>query len=336
MTSGPGAARNGTHGIPAATPPVREILVVGAGGMLGTALQRVAAERGLAGRAYTEAELDITDEASVRSALAGFAIRLNRAGVHGAVVNAAAYTDVDAAEDDAERACLVNGVAPGRLAAAARDEGLTFVHVSTDFVFDGEKEGPYAEDDSPHPISIYGASKLAGECAVAAAYPQALVVRTAWAYGSHGANFPAKILAAARRAIETGVSAAAAGATTRGPTLRVVTDQVGSPTYTIDLAGGLLDLLAAGAMGLYHLTGGGRCSRYELALETLRIAGVRVPEDLAVEPMASDAFPTRAGRPANSTLDCGRAAALGVRLPAWQDGLARYVAESPGARLPTA
>ena len=112
--------------------------------------------------------------------------------------------------------------------------------------------------------------------------------------------------------------------------LRVVADEVGSPTYTIDLANGLLALLSAGATGLYHLTGAGSCSRYELALETLHLAGFAVPGDLMVEPVMSASFPTRAMRPLRSMLDCGKAAGLGVRLPEWQDGLARFLGELQG------
>jgi dTDP-4-dehydrorhamnose reductase len=297
------------------------------------ALQRVAPERGLAVRAYTEAELDITDQAAVRAAIGAFATHAYRAGVGGAVVNAAAYTNVEAAEDHAERAHLVNATAAGWLAAAARDEGLAFVHVSTDFVFDGEKDGPYAEDDPPNPLSVYGASKLAGELAVVAAHPHALIVRTAWVFGPGGLNFPVKILEAARRAIAGAVTSdQGAGPVpptpAATPALQVVTDEIGSPTFTIDLAGGLLDLLAAGVGGLVHLTGGGWCSRFDLARATLRAAGYRVPDDLEVQPVTSDTFPMKARRPRNSVLDCERARALGVALPAWSDGLARFVAEA--------
>jgi dTDP-4-dehydrorhamnose reductase len=308
----------------------RELLIVGAGGMLGTALQRMAPHGALTVRAYTEADLDITDQVAIRSAIGAFATHVGRAGVRGAVINAAAYTNVEAAEDDPDRAYLVNATAAGWLAAAARDEGLAFVHVSTDFVFDGEKPGPYIEDDTPNPLSVYGASKLAGEQAVFSNHPAPLMIRTAWTYGPAGTNFPVKILERARAA--TSIVAETPGATVGGdaPVLRVVADEVGSPTYALDLADGLLALLAAGATGLFHLTGSGSCSRYDLALETLRLAGFTVPGDLRVEPVTSTAFPTKAKRPLNSVLDCGKAERLGVRLPAWQDGLGRYVNELQG------
>jgi dTDP-4-dehydrorhamnose reductase len=209
--------------------------------------------------------------------------------------------------------------------------------VSTDFVFDGAKAGAYLEDDEPHPLNVYGASKLAGERAVFECHPTALVVRTAWAFGLSGTNFPLKILERARALVDgAGAGAAAAGGAAGpmaapsggpAPVLRVVADEVGSPTYTIDMADGLLALLAAGATGLYHLTGTGSCSRHELALETLRLSGFAVPGDIAVEAVPSASFPTKVTRPLRSVLDCGKAARLGVRLPAWRDGLARFLAE---------
>ena len=135
-----------------------------------------------------------------------------------------------------------------------------------------------------------------------------------------------KILAAARRVVESG------GTVADPPvSLKVVTDEVGSPTYTIDLATGLLELQVLGVGGLVHLVSDGWCSRYELALETLRLAGLRVPEQVVVEAVTTDAFPTKARRPRNSVLDCSRAAALGVRLPAWRDGLRRFLADEAPA-----
>ncbi len=160
-----------------------ELLILGSGGMLGTALQEIAGRRGLASQAYSRPELDITDRAAVRRTVADFAAHVERRAALGVVMNAAAYTDVEKAEDDPERASLVNEVAAGWLAAVSLTAGLRLVHVSTDFVFDGAKTGPYNESDEPRPLNIYGASKLAGEKAVFSAYPGALVVRTSWTYG---------------------------------------------------------------------------------------------------------------------------------------------------------
>lgn len=282
----------------------RAYLIAGAGGMLGTALQRVLTERGATFVAPPEAEFDITHAERVNEIADAFA---EWSGGRGVLLNAAAYTNVEKAEDEPELAHLVNEGAPALLARACRRTGLGFVHVSTDFVFDGEKDGPYVETDEPNPLSVYGASKLAGEIAVAAEFPDALIVRTAWVYGPPTGGFPAKIMAAAER----------------GGPLRVVTDEIGSPTYTPHLAEGILGLVAAGASGVFHLAGGGSCTRYELATEVLRLAGLEVE----IEPVTSDAFPTKAARPKNSVLDCGKAAGLGVELPGWGEGLAEHVLE---------
>ncbi len=237
--------------------PEHAFLIAGASGMLGTALQRVLGERGIRYEAPPESEFDITDEHAVRARVTEFADSLT-AGEQGVLLNAAAYTNVEGAEDDRDRAFLVNATAPVHLAFAANHFGLQIVHVSTDFVFDGTKDGPYTEDDEPNPLSVYGESKLAGEINVFDADAEALVVRTAWVFGPNGANFPTKIVAAARE---------------RG-SVSVVTDEIGSPTYTVDLARGIVGLVEAGANGLFHLAGSGSCSRYELAVETLRLAGL--------------------------------------------------------------
>jgi dTDP-4-dehydrorhamnose reductase len=281
----------------------RPVLIAGAGGMLGTALQRVLTGTGVRFSAPPEGVFDITDVDSVASRVAEFTAGLE--GGRGVLVNAAAYTNVERAEDDAAGAYRVNEDGALLLADAARDAGLGFVHVSTDFVFDGAKKGAYVETDATNPLSVYGASKLAGERAVTEAYPEALIVRTAWVYGPAGDNFPVKILRAARS----------------GGPVRVVTDEVGSPTYTMDLATGLLALVDAGASGLYHLAGAGSCTRYELAVEVLRFAGL----EAAVDPVMAATFPSRAARPANSVLDCAKAAALGVRMPEWRNALERFI-----------
>jgi dTDP-4-dehydrorhamnose reductase len=284
------------------------VLVAGASGMLGTALQEVLGKLGMRCAAPAEAEFDITSPPAIREAVRGFSASL-RDGERGVLVNAAAYTNVERAEDDRELAFLVNETGAANLARAARDADLAFVHVSTDFVFDGTKSGAYDETDQPNPVSVYGASKLAGERAVFYEMPDALVVRTAWVFAPVGANFPLKIVAAARE---------------RG-SLSVVTDEVGSPTYTVDLARGILGLAGAGASGIYHLVGGGSCSRFELAREALRLTGL---QDVVVEPVSARDFQMKAARPANSVLDCSKAAVLGVTMPLWEDALARCLART--------
>jgi dTDP-4-dehydrorhamnose reductase len=237
----------------------RPVLIAGAGGMLGTALQRVLTSVGAWFLAPGEAEFDIADAGAVGDVVTAF----SAVAPGGLLVNAAAYTNVERAEDDSEVAYRVNEHGARVLAEAARAAGLGFVHVSTDFVFDGAKDGAYVESDTTNPLSVYGASKLAGERAVTEAYPGALIVRTAWVFGAAGENFPVKILRAARS----------------NPSLKVVTDECGSPTYTMDLAAGMLALADAGASGLNHLAGAGSCTRYELALEVLRLAGLDVVGD---------------------------------------------------------
>lgn len=276
-------------------------LIAGASGMLGTALQRVLGERGESYEAPPESEFDITDERAVAAAVGCFAAT----GEHGVLVNAAAYTNVERAQDEPDLAYHVNETGAGILAAAARENSLRFVHVSTDFVFDGAKGEPYVETDEPNPLSVYGASKLAGDLAVAQAYPEALIVRTAWVYGPPGPNFPTKVLERARSHGE----------------LQVVDTELGCPTYTRDLSLGILGLLDAGATGLYHLAGSGACSRHEMALKTCEVAGLSIP----VEPVDGSHFPTKAARPKDGRLDCSKARALQVELPPWELSLRDYV-----------
>jgi dTDP-4-dehydrorhamnose reductase len=274
-------------------------LIAGAGGMLGTALREALASSNAEVVAPGERDFDITDAAAVSRVVEAFA-----SGGPGTLLNAAAYTNVERAEDEPELAFLVNEAAPRILAETAAAHGLRFAHVSTDFVFDGDKRAPYVETDATNPLSVYGASKLAGELAVLDAMPGALVVRTAWSYFERGVNFPLKVLALASTRDE----------------ISVVTDEVGSPTYAPDLARGIIGLAEAGAGGVFHLAGAGACSRFEMATELLALVGSAT----RVMPTTSDRFPSAARRPAYSVLDCGRAAALGVRMPAWTDALRRF------------
>ncbi|HZJ03700.1 MAG TPA: dTDP-4-dehydrorhamnose reductase [Thermoleophilia bacterium] len=276
------------------------MLLLGAGGMLGTALVSALEARGGECRALTRGELDITNSTEAVSVIKGFA------GMGGrVVVNAAAYTDVEGAEGAEAEAFRVNAEAPGMLAAAARKSGIRFVHVSTDFVFDGTKPEPYVEEDPPNPLNAYGRSKLAGERAVMEAAPDALLVRTSWVYGPGGNNFPRKIL---QSALE-------------GNELRVVVDEVGSPTYTADLARGILHLVALDARGEFHLAGQGSCSRFEMAQGVVEAAGLTA----SVAPVSADTFPSKARRPANSVFSCEKARRLGVELPPWRESLREYV-----------
>jgi dTDP-4-dehydrorhamnose reductase len=277
-------------------------LVVGAGGQLGRELrERLGDELLWAGG---RAELDVTDHAGLAALVAHV-----RPDV---VFNAAAYNRVDAAESEPDRAFAVNALAPRALATAARDAGALIVHVSTDYVFDGASSRPYLEDDPAHPLSVYGASKLAGELHVAASGAEHLVVRTSGVLGrggsaQKGGSFVDRILAQARA----------------GKPLRVVADQVFAPTFAGELADALIGLVRRGGRGLYHVTNEGACSWHELAVASLAATGLARP----VEPIAAAELKLPARRPAYSVLDTARFRALGLpRLRHWQDALAEQLA----------
>ncbi|WP_424463417.1 dTDP-4-dehydrorhamnose reductase [Pseudoclavibacter helvolus] len=258
----------------AAAPAVAaRFLITGASGMLGRDLQRA-----LTGRAVTaldRAALDITDPAAVDAAVAG----------HDVVINAAAYTNVDGAESDEATAFAVNATGPGVLAAAAAKHGAKLVHVSTDYVFRGDASSPYAEDAGHDPISAYGRTKAAGETAVRDALPDAsYIVRTAWLYGADGPNF-AKTMA--RLAASK-------------PEVSVVSDQLGQPTFSADLAKQIVALIDADApAGTYHGTNSGIASWYDFAREIFRLAG---HDPAKVRETDSTAFVRPAPRPAYSVL----------------------------------
>jgi dTDP-4-dehydrorhamnose reductase len=277
------------------------VLVTGSGGMLGFALR----ESLPPGSTLLEADLpdvDVTDPASVARAV--------RVGQPDAVLNAAAYTDVDGCESHEAEALSVNGPGAGHVAEACAAAGIPLLHVSTDYVFDGRIPAPgeYAEDDETGPLSAYGRTKLAGERAVAASGADAWIVRTQWLYGLHGRNF-----------VETMLRLAA-----ERDRLAVVDDQVGSPTCTHDLAPVLWRILERRPpFGVYHASSSGSCSWHDFAAEIFRQAAVTV--ELAR--MRSADLDRPAPRPARSVLDNARLrAALGAGLGPWQQGLARYLA----------
>ena len=248
---------------------------------------------------FTRAELDVTDARAVDRAF--------REVRPDAVVNCAAYTDVDRAESDEDTATLVNGDGAGNVATAAAGVGAFVVQPSTDYVFDGEKREPYVETDATGPRSAYGRSKLAGEWTVAESNPRHAIVRTAWLFGVHGKNFVETML---------GLD---------GP-LKVVDDQVGCPTYTGHLAGALVDLAGGRLTGIVHVAGAGECSWYELAREIFRQAG----RDVEVEPCSTEEFPRPAPRPPYSVLRSVRRGA--PELPDWHDGVEAYLSERAVAR----
>ena len=276
------------------------VLVTGADGMLGFALaDSVPAGVELIGTDV--GTLDITDAAAVAAAVEEHAPR--------AVLNAAAYTNVDGCESHEAEALAVNGLGAGNLAAACAAAGIPLLHVSTDYVFDGRIPAPgeYGEDDAVGPLSAYGRTKLAGEQAIAAALPEHWIVRTQWLYGLHGPNF-----------VETMLRLA--GERDR---LAVVDDQVGSPTSTHSLAPLLWKvLLERPPFGIYHATNAGHCSWHGFAVEIFRQAGVTI----TVDSMSSDQLDRPAPRPARSVLSNARLrAALGDSPGPWQDALKDYL-----------
>lgn len=226
----------------------------------------------------------------------------------GLIVNAAAYTAVDQAEREPQLAFAINATAPGILAEEAGRLGALLVHYSTDYVFDGTKSAPYAEEDPPNPLNVYGRSKLAGERAVVAAGCRHLILRTSWVYGARGKNFLLTMLRLAKER----------------PELRIVHDQMGAPTWCQALAQATAAVLPRAldddsVDGLYHATNGGETSWLGFATEILRLAGSAIP----VRPIAASDYPTPSARPANSLLDNAKLRrAFGVALPDWRISLA--------------
>jgi dTDP-4-dehydrorhamnose reductase len=276
-------------------------LVTGATGQLGTDLRTVLAGRpGDTVTALGRDRLDLTDEAQVRTVVRGWLD--GSAGRRPVLVNAAAYTAVDAAEDDEPTAQRVNGQAPGWLAQELAGRGR-LVHVSTDYVFDGTATTPYGVEDAPAPRTAYGRTKLAGERAVAAVGDDALIVRTAWVYAAHGSNFVRTML---RLEAER-------------DTVSVVDDQVGSPTWSADLARGLVQAALSPARGLVHATSSGATTWFGLAQLVFGLAGADPSRVLRT---TTDAFPRPAHRPAYSVLDPASWTAAGLTaLPPWQESV---------------
>lgn len=272
-------------------------LIYGANGQLGGDLVLVFAELGDACGA-ARPQVDICDEAAV--------ISLAEAYEPDVVINAAAYTDVEGAEDAEEEAFRVNEGGARNVARAAAACDVPVVHYSTDYVFGGAKTTPYEVDDEPAPIGVYARSKYAGEVAVRETTAKHFIVRTSWLYGPGGNNFVEKMIRAAQ---------------TR-PELRVVEDEVGCPTHTWDVSVATRHLVESGKYGTYHVANTGQCSRYEQAREILRLAGSHTP----VRPCKSSEFPTKAERPLYSVMsNAALIEATGYTPPEWKTALAAYL-----------
>lgn len=280
------------------------ILVIGSSGHIARALARRDPTLTFAGRPNT----NLVNAQSLRDICAGLRPVL--------VINAGAYTAVDAAETDRDTAFAINATGAGALAEATASIGAPLLHVSTDYVFDGEKRGPYTEEDTPDPINVYGASKLAGERAVRDANPRSLIVRTSWVHSPNGKSFVSAMLQRAQGASQ----------------IEVVNDQYGSPSFADDVAENLLAIarsVLAGneAWGTYHLAGDGAASRFDFAQAIFADAEAHKGPRATLIPVTSDRFPTPARRPANTALNCTKSERVfGARMPPWREGIERCVA----------
>ncbi len=273
------------------------IVVTGAAGQLGSAFRR---RLGDDARYLTRPDLDLTDPAAIRPVIEEMSPAL--------VINCAAYTAVDQAEEHEATARVVNATAVGELAAVTKEIGARLVTFSTDYVFDGTKEGPYLETDEPNPLNAYGRTKLEGERLALAANPETLVVRTSWVLSGTHPNFVATML----RLIA-------------GGSVQVVDDQRGHPTFVDDLVAGTLDALEAGATGILHLANAGTTTWYDLATEIADLAGLDAGR---VQACTTNDFPRPARRPANSVLESVRLHELGLApLPDYHESLDRAVAQ---------
>lgn len=288
------------------------ILVTGASGQLGRALTQALAARGEAFSAVSRPEFDFEKPETV--------IRGFEKAKPGLVINAAAYTAVDAAETDIEAARAGNHSGPLLLAQRCELAGIPLIHVSTDYVFDGTKSAPYLETDPTHPVSVYGTTKRDGEVAILATAARAVIVRTAWVYSAAGKNFVRTMLTAGRKS----------------PVLRVVADQRGAPTAAADLAEAILAIAGQIARhgwrtdfgGIFHATSQSETSWYGFAEAVFKEAAAHGYAPPALLPIATSDWPTPARRPADSRLDCGKLfRVFGLRLPEWRQSLPGVVAE---------
>ena len=284
------------------------ILITGANGQLGSSLRQLGSVSPNNYLATDVAELDITDAGAVLQT-----VKEQRIDV---IVNCAAYTNVEKAEEDEPTADLLNHKAAAYLAAAAKETGATLIHVSTDYVFDGTGHTPYTEDMATSPLGAYGRTKLAGEEAVKASGCRYLILRTAWLYSEYGNNFLKTMLRL----------------TSERETLRVVFDQVGTPTYAGDLALAIFSLIEAGRYagneGVYHFTDEGVCSWYDFTKKIAELAGHTACD---IRPCHSNEFPSPVKRPAYSVLDKTKVKeTFGINIPYWTDSL-RKCMENMGA-----
>ncbi len=276
------------------------VFVTGVRGQLGYDVMGELAKRGIEAVGVDIQEMDITDPESVD--------RVIKEAAPDAVIHCAAYTAVDAAQDNEELCRKVNVFGTANIAKVCKELGIKMMYISTDYVFNGEGERPWEPDDERHPLSVYGQTKYEGELEVTKRLENYFIVRIAWVFGVNGKNFVRTMLNLAKT----------------HDTITVVNDQYGSPTYTYDLARLLVDMILTDKYGIYHATNEGICTWYEFACEIFRQAGAKVD----VVPVSSAQYAAKAHRPTNSRMSKDKLDANGFqRLPAWQDALGRYLKE---------
>lgn len=279
---------------------MKKVLVLGARGMLGSALMALFSPSfEVVGLGH--ADVDVAFEKEVRRAVHDIQPDI--------VIHAAAYTDVDGCERNPDRAFETNTQGTLRVVQACREIGATLVYISTDYVFDGRGVAPYREDDPVHPLSVYGKSKLGGERHVQDGLDEFVIVRTQWLFGRGGRNFVTTVLEWAED----------------GRALTIVNDQFGSPTYVVDLSQTILRLLEKGCWGIFHVANSSSCSWYEFAREIFEVAGV---PDVAIIPVEGASLGRPAPRPRHCILDCGRLTReTGVTMRSWQSALRDFLKE---------
>jgi len=277
---------------------IMKILITGPHGMLGTDIVSLLQKENVEVLEAPHEKLDITHEDEVLS--------LALESMPDIIINCAAFTNVDKCETEKETAYKVNATGPKNIAIAAKRCGAKVIQISTDFVFDGNSDRPYIEDDKTNPLSEYGRSKLEGEINIRSNNNNFLIVRTSWLFGRHGINFVDKMLELAQKNKE----------------LSIVDDETGSPTYTVDLAGALWALIEEKSEGIFHVSNEGSCSRYEWARKIFEIADY----DIKIHPIKSHQYKRPAKVPLNSTLNCQKLTTLtGMRMSPWEDTLKAYL-----------
>ena len=280
------------------------VLVTGAKGQLGSDLLCELSKRNIESVGIDIDDLDITDAAATKRVIEN----INNDAKIDAIIHCAAYTAVDAAEDNEALVTKINAEGTKNIAEVAKTLDVAMMYISTDYVFDGEGERPWEPDDKRAPLNVYGMAKYKGELYVEELLKKYFIVRISWVFGLHGNNFIKTMI---RLGKERGA-------------VSVVNDQIGSPTYTPDLSRLLVDMIVSDKYGRYHATNEGLCSWYDFAVEIFKQAKL----DVAVTPVSSDAFPVKAKRPHNSRMDKSKLTKNGFKLlPPWQDALRRYLLE---------